>query len=62
MAKWDDGAIAGLRELQTATNSSDGDVQALRLQIGDWVVIRAVRDQDWWLAREVRLSGGRAQP
>lgn len=32
------------------------EARAAQLRIGDRVVVKAVRDQDWWLAREVRLS------
>ena len=66
MAKWDDGAIAGLRELQTVTNSSDADVQALRLQIGDWAEQNPDARQDFAFAPlrmrnarvNARTSGG----
>jgi len=32
------------------------ETRASQLRVGDRVVVKAVRDQDWWLAREVRLS------
>ena len=37
-------------------------IRAAELRVGDRVVVRAVRDQEWWLAREVRLSGRESQP
>lgn len=37
-------------------------IRAAEIRVGDRVVIRAVRDQDWWLAREVRLSRKETQP
>lgn len=35
------------------------EARASQLRVGDRVVVKAVRDQDWWIAREVRLSGER---
>jgi len=32
------------------------ETRASELRVGDRVVVKALRDQDWWLAREVRLS------